>query len=57
MVHLRQYEQKKLFLKDKKFFWYGKEYSPEISYWNRPWEIEARKDQSKIEKEVKKLYF
>ena len=57
MVHLKQYEQKKLFLKDKKFFWNNQEYSPEIPYWNRPWEIEARKEQYKIEKEVKKLYF
>ena len=45
-----------LSLKGTTFSWKGMEYN-NIDYWSRPWEIEARKEQYKIEKQLKKLYY
>lgn len=57
MVHLKQYVQNKLDLKNHTFYWNGKEYPKSTSYWARPWEIEARREQTDIEKKVKDLYY
>lgn len=57
MVHLDQYNRGDLELKGKTFKWKGKEYTGEIPYFQRPWEIEATKKQYEIEKKVKKLYY
>lgn len=56
MVHLSQYYRGDLSLKGTTFSWKGMEYN-NINYWSRPWEIEARKEQYKIEKQLKKLYY
>lgn len=57
MVHLDQYNRGDLELKGKTFKWKGKEYTGEVPYFQRPWEIEATKKQKEIENKVKKLYF
>lgn len=56
MVHLKQYESGDLKLEGTTFFWKGQEYN-HTDYWSRPWEIEARREQIDIEKQVKKLYY
>lgn len=56
MVHLKQYYSGDLRLNGTIFTWKGQKYE-DISYWDRPWEKEARTEQYKIEKEVKKLYY
>ena len=56
MVHLSQYNRGDLSLSGTTFYWKGKEYK-NISYWDRPWEKEAKREQYKIEKQLKKLYY
>ena len=56
MVHLKQYHEGRLELKDTTFYWNHIPYK-NVSYWNRPWEQEARSKQYEIEKQVKELYY
>ena len=56
MVHLKQYNNGSLKLNGAVFTWKGQEYK-DIPYWDRPWEKEAKTEQYKIQKEVKKLYY
>ena len=55
MVHLSQYNSGKLKLEGTTFKWEGKSYN-HVSYWERPWEKEAKEKQYDIEKQVRKLY-
>ena len=56
MIHLEQYNDNQLKLEGTTFIWKGIKYEG-VPYWDRPWEIEARKRQYDIEKQVKKLYY
>lgn len=56
MIHLSQYYRGDLRVVGTTFKWKGQDYN-KIPYNDRPWEKEAFGNQSKIEKQVKKLYY
>lgn len=57
MWHLCQMYKGQLQIVGKDFKWKGKSYSGSMPYFDRPWEKEALKEQTEIEKKVKKLYY
>lgn len=57
MVHLNQMHNGWLSLVGYDFIWKNKFYPGSTPYFDRPWEKEAVKEQTDIEKKVKKLYF
>ena len=57
MVHLNQMNKGWLSIVGYDFKWKGKFYPGSTPYFDRPWEQDAVKEQSEIERKVKKLYY
>lgn len=53
LIHLQQTEDNQLIKGTKNIMWKGIEYSPEVPYNDRPWEIDAYKRQSILLNEIK----
>lgn len=57
MIHLKQHDKGELKLVKGGAIWKGTFYDKEIPYFERPWEIEANDNMTKIEKKAKELYY
>lgn len=58
LIHLKQYKEKKLSLKNNIFYWYDKEYpTTGILYTDRPWEAEAFTGQLDLSTKIRKVLY